>query len=119
MKTRHQISSSTTCFVLVDDPKQIGILPDDVGYPSFDTCNGGARYLTEPDYTAIFGSEAPPSHCFIPIGWPESQRHMKPTALENATIQALCEHIVDSKGLVDFGDGACWVPLCMIEPTSI
>lgn len=88
-------------------------LPENAGYPSLDTCNGTARYLAEEDYTTRFGREAPPNRCYTPVGWPESQRYMGSTTPEKTTIQALCEPIVDTKGLADFGDGACWVPLCM------
>lgn len=87
---------------------------NDIGYPSFESEDNGARYVPEYDYIQQFKQDPPANAYFKPVQWPESQRHLFPDE-PNESTDALCEPINDEKGRADFGEQAVWVPLCNLK----
>lgn len=107
-------------YVLVKFPEDTyKIEEEEIGYPCSNAEDIQARYIPESDYTRIFGKTPEPNSFYRPVRWPESQKYM-PDEEGNGdpagnSVQALCELINDEKGLTDFGEGAYWVPLCMLR----
>ena len=87
---------------------------NDIGYPSFESEDNGARYVPEYDYIQQFKQDPPANAYFKPVQWPESQPHLFPDE-PNETTYALCEPINDEKGRADFGEQAVWVPRCNLK----
>lgn len=87
---------------------------NDIGYPSFESEDNGARYVPEYDYIQHFEKDPPANAYFKPMRWPESQPYLFPDE-PNESTDALCEPINDEKGRADFGEQAVWVPLCNFE----
>lgn len=84
-----------------------------IGYPSYNHDDNGARYVPEHIYKAHFGREPHVHSLFEPIQWPDSQKFFDLKA-ENESIFELCEPIdADFDALRDFGDTAIWVPICL------
>lgn len=101
---------SDDLFVLVEFPNDTTYFEEnDIGYPSFESEDNGARYMTEYDYIQHFGQDPPANAYFKPMQWPESQPYLFPDE-PNESIEALCEPINDEKGRADFGEQAVWVP---------
>lgn len=106
-------------YVLVEDPVQTDFLPDEIGYPSANTENSNARYISEYDYLFIFKQAPDANSYFVPVQWPESQDYLPgegaDTENHEDSIADLCELINDEKGLEYFDTGAVWVPLCNLR----
>lgn len=102
-------------YVLVEFPDDATYFEEnDIGYPSFESEDNGARYVPEYDYIQHFEKDPPANAYFKPIQWPESQPHLFPDE-PNESTDALCEAINDEKGRADFGEQAVWVPLCNLK----
>lgn len=102
-------------YVLVEFPDDATYFEEnDIGYPSFESEDNGARYVPEYDYIQHFEKDPPANAYFKPIQWPESQPHLFPDE-PNESTDALCEPINDEKGRADFGEQAVWVPLCNLK----
>ena len=102
-------------YVLVEFPDDATYFEEnDIGYPSFENEDNGARYVPEYDYIQHFEKDPPANAYFKPIQWPESQPHLFPDE-PNESTDALCEPINDEKGRADFGEQAVWVPLCNLK----
>jgi hypothetical protein len=95
-------------YVLVEFPEDNSFFEEnDIGYPSFNSEDNGARYVPEYDYIRHFQKDPAPNSCFRPLRWPESQPYLFPDEPN--------ESISDEKGLADFGEQAVWVPLCNLK----
>lgn len=102
-------------YVLVKFPDDATYFEEnDIGYPSFESEDNGARYVSEYDYIQRFEQDPPANAYFKPMQWPESQPHLFPDE-PNESTDALCEAINDEKGRADFGEQAVWVPLCNLK----
>ena len=102
-------------YVLVEFPDDATYFEEnDIGYPSFEREDNGARYVSEYDYIQRFEQDPPANAYFNPMQWPESQPHLFPDE-PNESTDALCEAINDEKGRADFGEQAVWVPLCNLK----
>ena len=102
-------------YVLVEFPDDATYFEEnDIGYPSFESEDNGARYVSEYDYIQRFEQDPPANAYFKPMQWPESQPHLFPDE-PNESTDALCEAINDEKGRADFGEQAVWVPLCNLK----
>ena len=102
-------------YVLVEFPDDATYFEEnDIGYPSFENEDNGARYVPEYDYIQHFEKDPPANAYFKPIQCPESQPHLFPDE-PNESTDALCEPINDEKGRADFGEQAVWVPLCNLK----
>lgn len=102
-------------YVLVEFPDDATYFEEnDIGYPSFESEDNGARYVSEYDYIQRFEQDPPANAYFKPVQWPESQPHLFPDE-PNESTDALCEAINDEKGRADFGEQAVWVPLCNLK----
>ena len=100
-------------YVLTEFPDDTAYFEEnDIGYPSFESEDNGARYVPEYDYIQQFEKDPPANACFKPVQWPESQPYLFPDE-PDAPADTLCEPINDEKGRVDFGEQAVWVPLCI------
>ena len=102
-------------YVLVEFPDDATYFEEnDIGYPSFESEDNGARYVSEYDYIQRVEQDPPANAYFKPMQWPESQPHLFPDE-PNESTDALCEAINDEKGRADFGEQAVWVPLCNLK----
>ena len=102
-------------YVLVEFPDDATYFEEnDIGYPSFESEDNGARYVSEYDYIQRFEQDPPANAYFKPMQWPESQPHLFPDE-PNESTDALCVAINDEKGRADFGEQAVWVPLCNLK----
>ena len=102
-------------YVLVEFPDDATYFEEnDIGYPSCESEDNGARYVSEYDYIQRFEQDPPANAYFKPMQWPESQPHLFPDE-PNESTDALCEAINDEKGRADFGEQAVWVPLCNLK----
>lgn len=102
-------------YVLVEFPDDATYFEEnDIGYPSFESEDNGARYVSEYDYIQRFEQDPPANAYFKPMQWPESQPHLFPDE-PNESTDALCEASNDEKGRADFGEQAVWVPLCNLK----
>ena len=102
-------------YVLVEFPDDATYFEENnIGYPSFESEDNGARYVSEYDYIQRFEQDPPANAYFKPMQWPESQPHLFPDE-PNESTDALCEAINDEKGRADFGEQAVWVPLCNLK----
>ena len=102
-------------YVLVEFPDDATYFEEnDIGYPSFESEDNGARYVSEYDYIQRFEQDPPANAYFKPMQWLESQPHLFPDE-PNESTDALCEAINDEKGRADFGEQAVWVPLCNLK----
>lgn len=102
-------------YVLAEFPDDTTYFEEnDIGYPSFESKDNGARYVTEYDYIQQFEQDPPANAYFKPIQWPESQPYLFPDE-PNESTDALCEPINDEKGRADFGKQAVWVPMCNLK----
>ena len=106
-RTRHD-----SPYVLVEFPDDTAYFEEnDIGYPSFQSKDNGARYVPEYDYIRYFQKGPAANVCYKPLRWPESQ----PYLFSDESTDTLNEPINDKKGIMDFGYQAVWVPLCNIE----
>ena len=102
-------------YVLVEFPEDSSFFEEnDIGYPSFNSEDNGARYVPFKEYVRHFGKTPPANARFKPVRWPESQPYLFPDRPDDS-IAALCEAIDDEKGVADFDGQAVWVPLRMQE----
>ena len=102
-------------YVLVEFPENSSYFEEnDIGYPSFESEDNGARYVSEHDYLDHFKKGPTPDSCFKPLCWPESQPYLFPDK-PNDAVDALNEPISDEKGIGDFGEQAVWVSLCNLK----
>ena len=102
-------------YVLVEFPEDASYFEEnDIGYPSFNSEDNGARYVPQRDYIRHFKKDPIPSSCFRPLRWPESQTYLFSDE-PNDAVDALNESINDEKGIADFGYQAVWVPLCLLK----
>ena len=85
-------------YVLVEFPEDSSYFEEnDIGYPSFNSEDNGARYVPQRNYIDHFKKDPEP----------------------NDQVDTLNEPISDEKGLADFGEQAVWVPFCNIKkPTT-
>lgn len=98
-------------YVLVEYPQDISFFEqEDIGYPSWESQDNGARYVPQYDYIRQFGKSPDPAHCYRPVCWPDSQRYF-----EEIRPDAHCELIQDEGALEIFGSTALWVPLYMLD----
>lgn len=106
-------------YVLVENPEETDLLPDDLGYPSAVAQSSNARYITEYEYIHIFKKDPEPNSYYELVCFPDSQKYMpdenEDGEPEGDSIQALNELINDEKGLEDFGGNAYWVPKCNLK----
>lgn len=101
-------------YVLVEFPDNTSYFEDnDIGYPSFESEDNGARYVPYEEYVRHYGKTPQTNACYKPLRWPDSQSYLFPDE-PNESIDALNEPINDVKGIADFGEQAIWVPLCKI-----
>lgn len=97
-------------YVLVEHPDDTsGFEHSDIGYPSYNREDNGARYVREYDYLYSFNKYPQDNQYFVPVMWPDSQRYFE--LPDN--LRELCEEIDTGKAFEDFGAGAIWVPLCL------
>lgn len=102
-------------YVLVEFPEDASYFEEnDIGYPSFESRDNGARYVPGYDYIRYFQKDPAENACFKPLRWPQSQPYLFPDE-SNESIAALCEPINDETGIEDFGPQAVWVPLCNLK----
>lgn len=106
-------------YVLVEFPDDASYFEEnDIGYPSFESDDNGARYVPEYDYIRHFHKDPAENAYYKPLRWPESQPYLFPDE-PNDAVDALCEPVQDEKGLAHFGEQAVWMPLCNIKkPTT-
>lgn len=98
-------------YVLVEFPEDASYFEEnETGYPCYESEDNGARFVSEEDYTKVFGHEPEPNQCYQPVCWPEIQELM-----EDPKFDSYSELIIDRKGVADFGDSAYWIPLCYIK----
>lgn len=107
-------------YVLVEFPDDISYFEqNEIGYPSFESRDNGARYVSEYDYIEHFKKNPAPSSYFKPLCWPKSQSYLPDDNYDGDpagdSIRALNECINDEKGIGDFGEQAVWVPLCNLK----
>lgn len=96
-------------YVLVEFPEDSSFFEEnDIGYPSFESEDNGARYVPYEEYVRYYENQPQANACYKPLRWPDSQPYLFP-------VGALSESISDEKGLADFGEQAVWVPLCKIR----
>lgn len=89
-------------YVLVEFPEDASSFEEaEIGYPSWDSEDNGARYVPEQEYIREFGKSPEPEKCYRPVGWPDSQKYMGKES---------CELIQDEDALEAFGSSAYWVP---------
>ena len=89
-------------YVLVEFPEDASSFEEEeIGYPSWDSEDNGARYVPEQEYIREFGKSPEPQKCYRPVGWPDSQKYMGKES---------CELIQDEDALEAFGSSAYWVP---------
>ena len=97
-------------YVLVEFPEDTTSFEDEeIGYPSWDSEDNGARYVPEQDYIRRFKKSPDPGKCYRAVCWPESQQYMG---------QEGCESIQDENGIQDFGTSAYWVPLLLTDEAA-
>lgn len=97
-------------YVLVEYPEDTGYFEEnEIGYPSFESEDNGARFVPEDDYIRVFCKEPDPAQLYKPVCWPESQDLMEDPKYESYT-----EFIESGKAFDDFGPSAFWVPLCYL-----
>lgn len=102
-------------YVQTEFPDDVSYFEDnDIGYPSFESEDNGARYVPYEEYVRYYGKKPQANACYKPLRWPESQPYLFPDE-PNESIDALNESINDEKGIADFGEQAVWVPLCKIR----
>lgn len=102
-------------YVLTEFPDDTTFFDEnDIGYPSFESEDNGARYVPEAEYIRHFKKDPPQNAYFMPKQWPESQPYLYPDEPNDST-DTLCEPINDEKGRADFGEQAVWVPLCNLK----
>ena len=59
-------------YVLVEFPDDTSYFEEnDIGYPSFNSEDNGARYVPQRDYIEHFKKDPAPNSCFRPLCWPE------------------------------------------------
>lgn len=98
-------------YVLAEFPDNTSYFDENnIGYPSFESRDNGARYVPEYDYLEHFKKGPAPNIYFKPLRWPESQPYLFPDE-PNESVDALCEPVWDEKGIADFGEQAVWVPV--------
>lgn len=103
-------------YVLVEFPDDATYFEENnIGYPTFESEDNGARYVPEYDYIQQFEKAPPANAYFKPVQWPESQQYLPDEEYNGDpagdSIQALNECINDEKGRTDFGEQAVWVPM--------
>lgn len=102
---------SDKLYVLVQFPDDTYSFEEkEIGYPSYESRDNGARYVPEADYIRKFSKSPEPNQYYSPVQWPKSQKYMNDSSTET-----LNEAIQDEKGLEDFGSSAMWVHLCSIK----
>ena len=102
-------------YVLVESPVDAAYFEENnIGYPSFESEDNGARYISEYDYIDHFVKQPEPNRYFKPLRWPESQPYLFPDE-PNDALDSLNEPIRDGRGIKDFGENAIWVPLCNLK----
>lgn len=102
-------------YVLVEFPDDTSYFEDnDIGYPSFESQDNGARYVSEYNYILHFQKTPAENACYKPLRWSESQPHLFPDE-PNESAHALCKPMWDEKSIADFGEQAVWVPLCNLK----
>jgi hypothetical protein len=98
-------------YVLVEYPEDASYFEQqEIGYPSWESQDNGARYVPQYDYIRQSGKSPDPAHCYRPVCWPDSQRYFEETGPD-----AHCELIQDEAALEKFGSSALWVPLRMLD----
>ena len=66
-------------YVLVEFPEDSSYFEEnDIGYPSFNSEDTGARYVPQRNYIDHFKKDPEPNNCFRPFRWPESQSYLFP-----------------------------------------
>lgn len=102
-------------FVLAEFPDDTAYFEqNDIGYPSFESEDNGARYIPEYDYICHFKKKPKQNKYFKPLSWPESQPYLYPDEPDDS-IDSLNEPVTDDCGIEDFGENAVWVPLCKLK----
>lgn len=98
-------------YVLVEYPEDASYFEQkEIGYPSWESQDNGARYIPLCDYIRQFSKSPDPARCYRPVCWPDSQRYFEETGPN-----AHCELIQDEAALEKFGSSALWVPLCVLD----
>lgn len=110
------LTEPTGQFVLVQFPEDSSFFEEhNIGYPSFNRQDNGARYVPEHLYKAHFEKDADANALFAPVRWPDSQSYFELEETDEATFE-LCEPIIaDDKALLDFDSSAIWVPVNQIN----
>ena len=111
-------------YVLVEFPDDTSYFEEnDIGYPSFNSEDNGARYVPQRDYIEHFKKDPAPNSCFRPLCWPESQSYLPGGDADSDSaddsVKALNECINDEKGLADFGPNSVWTPLCNLPDDTV
>lgn len=113
-----ELTEPTGRYVLIEYPEDSSFFEEhNIGYPSYNQEDNGARYIPEHIYKAHFNKVPAEDHFFMPIQWPNSQVYFE-LEDENADedVFELCEPIIaDDEALADFGDSSIWVPLYLIN----
>lgn len=100
-------------YVLVEHPEVSTYFEEnEIGYPSFNSEDNGARYVPIADYHEHFGKIPKRETVYTIQTWPESQKYFE----SDESQLCFCEAILaDEKALEDFGTSAMWVPLCLLN----
>lgn len=94
-------------YVLVEHPEDASYFEqEEIGYPSWESEDNGARYVPEYEYIHQFGKIPCPEKCYRPVCWPESQAYMDSDR---------CELIQDESALAELGTSAYWVPRALTD----
>lgn len=90
-------------YVLVEFPEDTSSF-EKTGYPSWNSEDNGALYVSEEEYIRHSGKSPSRDKCYRAICWPDSQKYMDTKG---------CELIQDEDALKEFGSSAYWVPLSL------
>lgn len=97
-------------YVLAEYPDDASIFEEEeIGYPSWESEDNGARYVPEYDYITHLKEIPERDKCYRAVCWPDSQKYMGTKG---------CEPIQDENGIRDFGTSAYWVPLLLTEEAA-
>lgn len=97
-------------YVLAEYPDDASIFEEEeIGYPSWESEDNGARYVPEYDYITHLEEIPERDKCYRAVCWPDSQKYMGTKG---------CEPIQDENGMRDFGTSAFWVPLLLTKEAA-
>ncbi len=108
MQSRDTLQTTGKIYVLVQFPEDTSYFEENnIGYPSYESEDNGARFVSEEDYIKVFGHEPDAAGLYRAVCWPEIQELQ-----EDAKFETYSEVIQDEAGINDFGPSAYWIPVC-------